>query len=124
MHKIKNAHLIISIIVLLPVALCYGISPGSILPLWFDFKVETVDLHQVFRAIMGLYLGNIIIWGAGILYPAYWKMATVMNVVFMSGLAFGRLISLLIDGLPSTVWQVGFLMEVGLAIWGIVNLKK
>lgn len=124
MLTIKNAHLITCIIAVLPIALWYGISPNSTLPMFFDFKVASVDLRHVFRAMMGLYLGNIVLWIIGVLYPVYWKMATLANVFFMGGLAFGRLISLLVDGLPAELLLLGLIGEIGLAIWGIINLKR
>ena len=120
----KNTHLITSVLLLSFIALAYGVSPHTVLPLVFDFKVESVDLQHVFRAIMGLYLGNIALWTMGVLNPAYWRAATIANVVFMVGLAAGRLLSLLLDGLPSPVLQAGLVGETGFAIWGMVNLKK
>ena len=96
----KNTHLLVSTIVLTPIALIYGILPNKILPILFDIKVETIDLMHVFRAIMGLYLGIISLFILGIYKPKYWEMATLINVVFMGGLAFGRLISILMDGQP------------------------
>jgi hypothetical protein len=120
----KNAHLLVSTIILLPIALIYGILPNKMLPILFDIKIETIDLMHVFRAIMGLYLGIISLFILGIYKPKYWTIATLINVVFMSGLAFGRLISLLIDGQPSIVFLIGFFIELLLAIWGLINLKK
>ena len=60
----KNLHLLISAIVITIVALTYGLSPASNLPLIFDFKVESTDLKGVFRATMGLYLGMSGLWVA------------------------------------------------------------
>ncbi len=120
----KNTHLITCVLLLSFIALAYGISPHTILPLFFDFTVESVDLHHVFRATMGLYLGNIALWTVGILNPVYWRTATIANVIFMAGLATGRLLSLLLDGLPSPILQAGLVAETGFAIWGALNLKK
>lgn len=50
-------------------------------------------------------------------------MATVTNVLFMSGLGFGRLISLALDGTPSLKFLIGMLLEFLLAAWGIYNLN-
>ena len=122
--NLKNAHLIISIIILSPIALNYGIIPDKILPVLFDFKVETIDLKNVFRAIMGLYLGIIYLWFLGVYNSKYWIMATVLNVAFMGGLAFGRLISIVLDGHPSIVFKIGFVVELILAIWGVLNLRN
>ena len=114
----------VSAITILLVALAYGISPQTSLPLLFDFHVDTIDLKQVFRAIMGLYLAHAALWALGALNPVYWKLATVSSVVFMGGLAVGRLTALLLDGWPSPYFLAGLLVELGLAVWGLVNLRR
>lgn len=95
---IKNLHLGISSIVVILVGLSYGIYPGKVLPILFDFRVETTDLNNVFRAIMGLYLGMGIFWIIEIYRSKHWQSATLTNIIFMGGLAFGRIISLMVDG--------------------------
>jgi Domain of unknown function (DUF4345) len=120
----KNAHLIVSTLILLPVALAYGILPDKLLPIFFDIKVETIDLMHIFRAIMGSYLGIVGLFVLGICSDKYWPTATLINVVFMGGLALGRLVSMAIDGRPSLLFLVGFMVELLLAIWGFMNLKK
>jgi len=120
----KNLHLTISTIIIIVVASAYGICPSRILPYLFDFTVSTTDLKQVFRAIMGLYLAMAGLWMYGIFYPNYWKTATISNVCFMGGLAFGRLIALVVDGVPSIYFSVGVILEMLLACWGLYNLKR
>jgi hypothetical protein len=123
-RTVKNLHLTISILIIMPIALVYGFCPNIILPVLFDFKVETTDLANVFRAIMGLYLGMSVIWIVGIIKPKFWAAATITNIAFMGGLALGRLISLLLDGIPGIYFLIGFILESGFAIWGLKNVKK
>jgi hypothetical protein len=80
-------------------------------------------LKQVFRAMMGLYLGMVVFWLIGIFKPFYWRTATISNVFFMIGLALGRIISLIIDGIPSITFLIGLALELTLALWGMRNLK-
>lgn len=120
----KNLHLIVSIIVIIPIALAYGLYPQKILPLLFDFRVDTINLANIFRAMMGLYLGMSVIWIVGIIKPEFWVTATITNITFMGGLAFGRLVSLILDGVPGIYFLVGFVLESALAVWGLKNLKK
>ena len=122
--KIKNLHLGLSSITVINVGLTYGISPNQILPFFFDFKVETIDLNNVFRAIMGLYLGLAFYWMYGIFKSEHWKNATLISVIFMGGLAFGRIISILLDGIPSLPFTIGTVAEILFMFWGIRNLKK
>lgn len=120
----KNLHLTISVILIIPVALVYGSYPDFILPGLFDFKIESSDLANIFRAIMGLYLGMTIIWIAGIFNPKFWTVATLTNIIFMGGLALGRLISLALDGFPSNSLLFGLIVELALTFFALINLKK
>ena len=119
----KNLHLTVSAIVVFAAAFVYGANPGKILPLIFDFRVDNLELKNIFRAIMGLYMGFAIFWIIGIRKPIYWKSATLSNVVFMGGLAFGRLVSTALDGV-SLQYTVGLFLEILIMLWGIWNLRR
>lgn len=121
---LKNLHLIVSALIVIPVAFAYGIIPEKILPVFLDFKVETTDLNNVFRAIMGLYLAFSVLWILGILKSNYWYAATLSNMLFMLGLACGRIVSLIFDGIPSIVFFVGTIGELILALYGVYQLNK
>jgi len=86
--------------------------------------VESIDLKHTFRATMGLYLGMVVLWVIGILKSSQWRTATISNVFFMSGLVLGRTISFVIDGIPSIYFSIGLILELILALWGIINLNK
>lgn len=47
--KSKNLHLLLSVIIITPVALVYGLQLSVVLPELFDFKVATIDLINIFR---------------------------------------------------------------------------
>jgi hypothetical protein len=121
---LKNLHLIISVLIVVPVAFVYGIIPDKALPVFLDFKVETTDLNNVFRAIMGLYLAFSCLWIIGIFKSNYWYAATLSNMLFMLGLACGRIVSLLVDGIPSLVFLVGTIGELILVFYGVRQLIK
>ena len=123
-NAMKNPHLIISTILVAAIALAYGIFPGKLSHMLFDFEVITTDAHNIFRAAMGLYLAMIFIWIAGILKPHFWETATITNIFFMVGLAAGRLVSFVADGIPSLSLVIGFGIEILLAVWGYYNWKK
>jgi len=109
--------------VVFSVALIYGGNPSKILPLIFDFQVENLELKNIFRAIMGLYMGFAVYWMIGVRYPKHWEAATISNVIFMGGLAFGRLVSTLFDGV-SPQYTIGLFLELMVMVWGIYNLKR
>lgn len=120
----KNLHLIVSVLLLIPIALVYGVEHDMLLSGLFDFKIASTDLHHVFRAMMGLYAGMVVICVAGVFKPAYWNTATILNIFFMGGLASGRAISFLVDGMPSAILLIGFFAEIFLSAFSYFNLKK
>ena len=62
MEKMTKAFLIFCSIALLPIALSYGAKPASSLNMLYGIVVDTTNLSHIMRAVMGLYLGMILIW--------------------------------------------------------------
>lgn len=122
--KTKNLHLIISIFTITLVGVVYGLIPNGFLKNIFQFKFENTDLSTIFRAMMGLYIGMATFWLIGIVKPQFWVAATLSNILFMGGLAMGRILSIILDGTPSCVFLLGLTIEFLFSIWGIINLKK
>ena len=121
---LRNLHLLLSSVVVIMAALIYGIKPEMSMPYFFDFEVQTTDLKSVFRAVMGLYVLFSMFWILGIVKFKFWEAATLSNGLFMCGLAFGRLISMMIDGKPSTLFVFGLFGEVILGIFAFYQYKK
>lgn len=122
MRKSKNLHLLISSTVVILAALVYGFNPSTILPRVFDFEVDSLELKNIFRALMGLYLAFSFYWVLGSLRPKLWKAATLSNILFMGGLGFGRLISLMFDGF-SIQYGIGMMLEFMMMFWGLYNIN-
>lgn len=101
------------------VAIIYGFQPN----LLFDIQLNSTDEYDMYKATMGLYLAFTSFWLYALFYKDYWRTATISNVLFMFGLVIGRLISLVIDGMPSALFVFGFFGELVLAIYGIYLLK-
>ena len=116
----KNLHLIISIIIVIPVAIFYGSKPDYL----FEVSLNSKDELNIFKAIMGLYLGFATLWIYGILKPDFWKTATISNMIFMLSLAFGRICSIAVDGIPTTIFLLGTIGELILGIFAWYQLKK
>ncbi|MGI9330102.1 MAG: DUF4345 domain-containing protein [Gammaproteobacteria bacterium] len=109
---------------LTPIALSYGVSPADSLPLLFGINADTVNSSHIFRAIMGLYLALVGFWILGarrlsLRLPALWSLT-----VFMLGLAAGRALSLVIDGMPHPLLVVYLLLEVGFGIAGAMLIRR
>jgi len=122
-QTLKKLHLGISAFIVIIVGFVYGGHPSSFLPYLFGFEVEAVDLKNIFRAIMGLYIAFACYWIYGIVKPKYWRGAAISNVLFMGGLAAGRTISTLFDGV-SEQFMLGLVGEFILMAWGIYLLKS
>jgi hypothetical protein len=117
---LKKLHLIISAAIVVPVGLVYGGKPD----LLFEVSLQSPDEFSIFKAIMGLYLGFSFFWLLGIFQKQFWKVATISNMIFMLGLAAGRIISILFDGLPSGIFVLGTFGELVLGCFAIYNYRK
>lgn len=109
---------------LVPIALSYGLMPQQSLGQLFGLQVDSVNGFHIFRAIMGLYLTLALFWVAGALRQPLRQAALQSLVVFMFGLAIGRVGSLLIDGMPDKVLVVYLLLELVCGVLGLLLLKR
>ncbi len=119
---LKNSHLILSFSIVIPTAIVYG-SP-SILPMYLNINVNTVDLSNMMKANMCFYLGCSFVWILGAWKFKYYGIATQLNILFMLSLAIGRVLSLLLDGFPSASYIFGLIAEFILGFYSIFQLKK
>jgi hypothetical protein len=117
---LKNLHLIISILVVVPIAFIYGLKPK----LLFNIQINSIDEANVFKAIMMIYLAFATFWIYGILNSNYWKIATITNCLFMLSLGFGRILSIALDGIPSIIFIYGSIGEFLLGFYGFYLLNK
>ena len=119
----KNRHLWLSGIIVIIAGVVYGGYPSYFIPLIFGFEVNALNLQNILRAVMGIYVGIGAFWLLGALKPAYWKSATICNVLFMGGISFGRIVSTLFDGV-SVLLTPALILELLFFGWGLYNLKR
>jgi hypothetical protein len=119
----RQAFLLIAAIGLVPIALSYGVAPSKSLGYLFGLSVTTVDGTHIFRAVMGLYLALACFWVAGALKPHLTRAALWSLVVFMLGLAAGRVLSLMLDGWPHLLLVVYLLLELAFGAVGVMLLR-
>ena len=117
---INKIHLIISFSIVVTVAFVYGFKPES----QFDIHLDTIDEHNFFKAIMGLYLGFSGLWILGLFKEQYLKIALITNVIFMLGLGSGRVLSILMDGTPTFGYIFGTIAELFLGFYGLWVLNR
>ena len=116
---LKNLHLVLSTAIVIPAAFVYGFMPNLVLKV----DTNTIDEANILKAIFGLYLAFASLWILGIFNKSYWKTATICNMLFMIGLGFGRIISIIFDGIPSTIFVLGTLGELVLGFYALYQIK-
>ena len=76
------------------------------------------------RAVMGLYFGMVVIWVWGAFDKRLTTAALVSCAVFMLGLATGRILSFILDGLPHWLLVVYAVLEVLLGLIAIILYRE
>ena len=120
----RQLFLLVAAIGLVPVALSYGLSPNISLGFLFDASVPGPNGTHIFRAIMGLYLAMVVFWLIGAYKSEVWQAALYSLVMFMLGLAAGRTLSLMVDGMPYWLLVAYLVVELVLGGVGLQLLKK
>lgn len=122
--NIRQVFLIVTAIGLTPIALSYGLAPNTSLGFLFDISVPNVNGTHIFRAVMGLYLALVVFWIIGAYRAEVRQAALYSLVVFMLGLAAGRTLSLVVDGMPNWLLVLYLVLELCIGIVGLRLLKK
>ena len=122
--NLNKAFLLFAALGLTPIALSYGAVPDASLRWLFDIDASSVNASHIFRAVMGLYLALVLFWiiaafRAPLQVPALWSL-----MVFMLGLAAGRLLSLVLDGFPHPLLLVYLLLEVTMGVLALLLLRR
>jgi hypothetical protein len=110
------AFLIFSAVGLLPFALGFGIKPSVTLEFIYGIRFDTTDLNHFIRAVGGLYFGVAVFLLYGASRRSMADKALAACVVFMLGLAAGRSLSLILDGVTHWRLAVFTVMEIVLGV--------
>jgi Domain of unknown function (DUF4345) len=89
--------------ILVPPALSYGIDPAAVLPKTMTIAVDGTDQTELLRAVMGLYLGMSTFCAIAAFKPEWRHVAVIWAVFFLYSIAAGRILSLIVDGVPSPI---------------------
>lgn len=118
---LKKALLIVSFFTICVIALFYGVSPG-----WFfetflsDSQPPSVDQSHILRAVMMLYIALGVFWLWSAFSDKYRDAGILVLCIFCGGLVAGRILSVIVDGIPSPLLILYIAMEVSLVpvcIW-------
>lgn len=118
-ERFQKTLLIFTAIGLVPIALGYGLIPEKTLTPLYGFSVENVNLTHIMRAVMGLYIGQIIFWLLGAYKTELRKPAMYSLIIFMFGLAAGRILSLVLDGFSHWLLIVYLVLELTIGLIGL-----
>jgi len=119
-----RAFLVFCAVGLVPIALGYGAKPTSSLDALFGITVDSTNLKHIMRAVMGLYLGMVVLWLWGAVKSQMTGPALVSCAVFMLGLAAGRILSFILDGMPHWLLVVYAVLEIVLGLIAIGLYKQ
>jgi hypothetical protein len=118
-ERLMRAYLLMVAVLLVPIALSYGIAPATVLPKALDISVSGAGQTQIFRALMCLYLAASAFWAIAAFKPVWQRVAVIWAVFFCFSLAIGRVISLVVDGPASLLLDVYLALEI---IGGLLGL--
>ncbi|WDE96223.1 DUF4345 domain-containing protein [Lentisphaera profundi] len=121
--KFAKIFLIAACLGLVPIALGYGLMPVKTMKMMFGLEVAAPNGVHIFRAIMGLYLALVVFWSMGVKNEKFTRPAVYSLIVFMFGLAAGRALSLLVDGVPHWLLTAYMILEIGFGVVGLQVLK-
>lgn len=116
--------LLVAGVFLFPVALSYGVDPAVTIPKFMTFTVEGTDQTHIFRALMGLYLGMVIFCIIAAFTPEWQRVAVIWAVFFAYSLAAGRILSLIVDGMPSPILLFYMAVELIGGTLGLLVLSR
>ena len=120
----ESVFLLLMAVGVTPIALAYGVMPQLSLAFLFEVDANSINMMHTFRAIMGLYLGLVLFWIAGARYESLRLAALWSLTIFMLGLAAGRLVSLLIEGMPHFSLIIFLLLELVLGFAGYYLIRQ
>ena len=110
--NLKKRLLIFSFFTICIIALLYGVSPR-----WFfdtflvDSQTPSIDQSHILRAVMMLYIALGLFWLYSAFSDIYRDAGIVVLCVFCGGLVTGRIMSVVIDGIPSPLLILYIVMD-------------
>jgi uncharacterized protein DUF4345 len=116
--------LLVAGVFLFPVALSYGVDPAATLPKFMNITVQGTDQTHIFRALMGLYLGMVAFCIIAAFTPEWRRVAVIWAVFFAYSLALGRILSLIVDGMPSPILLFYLVVELMVGTVGLLVLNR
>ncbi|WP_031482031.1 DUF4345 domain-containing protein, partial [Maridesulfovibrio frigidus] len=118
---LKKGLLVFAFVTVITIALLYGVSPH-----WFfstflmDSQAPNIDQSHILRAVMMLYIALGLFWLYCAFNSKFLDVGIIVLTLFCGGLVAGRILSVIIDGLPSPILIIYIVMEfsmIPVCIW-------
>jgi len=119
-----RVYLLMITVGLFPIALSYGLDPANVLPKLLGFTVEAPNETQIFRALMCLYLGMCLFCALAAFRREWQRVALIWAIIFMASLATGRLLSIILEGMPASLLNWYLVVEAAMAGFGLWILAR
>ena len=120
LQKYPKTSLVISVLIVFPVGLAYGFFPEILV----QETPQNNNLDSFNKAVMGIYFAFGLYWFLALFNPKLVKTALILNMLFMFGLCFGRIVSFFTVGLPTNLFIFGAIGELFLAVFSFVQLQE
>lgn len=98
----KKTFLIVAFAMVTVIALLYGVDPQWFGRTFLGLPELNPNIAHILRAVMGLYLAHAGFWLYAAFHPPLRNVAVLVVGLFAGGLVTGRMISVMIEGVPSS----------------------
>ena len=122
--RYQKSFLIVVAAILIPIALSYGLAPEISLSFLFGIEEININLKNMLRSVMGLYLAMATFWVVGAFNQSFRRAALLSLIVFMLGVAGGRIISIVFDGIPHWLLIMYTISELVIAAIGLALVRE
>jgi hypothetical protein len=121
-NKLMQLFLLGTALLIVPIALNYGLFPAKSLPLFLTIPELSTDQTHIYRGVMCLYLGVGLFWAISAFKPEWQRVAVITAIGFAWSIAVGRVISLIVDGWPSPLLLIYLGIEIAAGLLGLAVL--
>lgn len=123
LDRLQRLTLVVAVLVLLPIGASYALDPAHWLPRLMRVSVDSVDTANTMRSVGGFIFAFVALFALGAARQGLRRPALLALLCFTGGLSLGRIASLVLDGMPSTVPMIYLMLEASTALTVIVLLR-
>jgi hypothetical protein len=104
-----------SLLIITPICLaligCGYLINTDFYPNTYGFSAKNLNSEHIYRAIGAMYCSMSLFWFLSLKNKSWRKVVIISILFFMSGLAIGRIISIIFDGIPHTLLLIFLILE-------------